>query len=103
MLPWAGGLSGFVLIAGSLFCEPVGALVGSGPAERRRPTSVIAASRPKFAVGLSSLIQFIVFVGAFMADNLSVHPSGSNDNYHHISANDVEIMRFPDVANRTDI
>jgi hypothetical protein len=38
-----------------------------------------------------------------MAGKFSVRPGGSNDNYHHISANDVEIMRFPDVANRTDI
>jgi hypothetical protein len=70
-----------------LLSEALGALAGFEPDSSPRTRSVIAASKPSSAVGFSNL-RFVMFVCAFMTFKLAMPLDGSNDNYHHISAND---------------
>jgi hypothetical protein len=91
MLPSAGALSGCALTVDRLPSEPAGAFAGMGLAAIcSRPASVVAASKLSPTAVLTNALQFKVFVSAFMTRKFSTDRAGSNDNYHHISANDSE-------------
>src|SRR6266446_6448094 len=67
ILPWAGGLSGFVLTAGLFPSEPLVASTGRGLAESSRIAErAIAAIKPNSAAVLSNLVPLIVLVRSFM-------------------------------------
>ena len=92
MLPWAGGLSGFVFDYSLIAFRGAGALAGFEPNSSPRTITVIAASNPSSAVGFSNL-RFVMFVCAFMTSKFAIQIVGSNDNYHHISATQQSRLR----------
>src|SRR6266403_1572195 len=67
ILPWTGGLSGFVLTAGLFPSEPLVASTGRGLAESSPIAErAIAAIKPNSAAVLSNLVPLIVLVRSFI-------------------------------------
>ena len=59
---------------------------------------MIAASKLDFAARMNNPFRFVCFVRVFMALKVLVRLGGSNDNYHHISANVIAIDLFTAIA-----